>query len=149
MGITFRGTVLQAEGKMATGLQVPAEIVVALGGGKKPPVAVSVAGYRYRTTIAPYGDVFMFPLSAERRQAAGVKAGDEVEVTLELDTAPRTVDLPDDLAAALAAQPGTREAFDALATSARNELVRQVASARAQATRERRIAAIVAKLAGG
>ena len=72
----------------------------------------------------------------------------EVEVTLELDTEPRTVDVPDDLAAALAAKPGAREAFDKLAPSARKEHVRQVETAKAQETRERRIAKIVAGLGG-
>jgi uncharacterized protein YdeI (YjbR/CyaY-like superfamily) len=71
-----------------------------------------------------------------------------VEVTLELDTQPRTVAIPDDLAAALAAKPGARAAFDALAPSQRKEQVRQVETAKAQATRERRIAGIVEKLGG-
>ena len=71
-------------------------------------------GYTYRSTVAAYGDVFMLPLSAAHRAAAGVKAGDAVEVTIELDTAPRTVEAPADLAAALAAQPGAAAAFDAL-----------------------------------
>jgi uncharacterized protein YdeI (YjbR/CyaY-like superfamily) len=89
----------------------------------------------------------MLPLAKEHRDAAGVKAGDRVEVTLELDSAPRTVDVPDDLAAALAAQPGARTAFDDLAYSVRKEHVRQVETAKAQETRERRIAKIVAGLA--
>jgi uncharacterized protein YdeI (YjbR/CyaY-like superfamily) len=90
----------------------------------------------------------MLPLSAEHREAAGVEAGDEVEVTIELDVEPRTVEVPEDLAAALAEKPGARERFDALAYSARKEHVRQVESAKAQETRERRIAGIVAKLSG-
>ena len=90
----------------------------------------------------------MLPLAAEHRTAAGVKAGDLVEITLELDVAPRTVDVPDDLAAALAAQPGVPEAFAALSYTMRKEYVRQVESAKAPATRERRIAAIIARLGG-
>jgi uncharacterized protein YdeI (YjbR/CyaY-like superfamily) len=85
-------------------------------------------------------------LSQERRAAAGVEAGDVVKVTLELDTAPRTVEVPADLAAALAAKPGARAAFDALSYTARKEHVRQVESAKAQDTRERRIAKFVASL---
>ncbi len=88
------------------------------------------------------------PLSAENRGAAGVKAGDKVEITLELDTEPRTVAVPEDLAAALSKERGARERFDALSYSARKEYVRQVESAKAQETRERRIAGIVAKLGG-
>ena len=86
-------------------------------------------------------------LAAEHRNAARVTAGDTVDVTLELDTEPRTVEVPADLAAALAAQPGAAEAFAALAPSKRKEFVRQVNEAKAAETRERRIAGIVAKVA--
>lgn len=146
MQVTFTTTVTQEEGMNATGLPVPADAVAALGTKKRPPVKVSLAGYTYRSTVAAYGDVFMLPLAAEHRNAAGLKAGDRVEVTLELDEEPRTVDVPDDLAEALAAQPGTRAKFDALAYSARKEHVRQVETAKAEDTRTRRIAKIVASL---
>lgn len=143
---TFRTTLL-LEGKTATGIKVPAELVASLGSHKRPPVRVTIGSYTYRSTVAAYGDVFMLPVSAENREAAGIKAGDEIEVTIELDTEPRTVEVPNDLAAALAEKPGTREAFDALSYTMRKEYVRQVETAKAQATRERRIAGIVAKLA--
>ena len=146
MSATFTTPVLKDQEKSATGLQVPAEVITALGKGKKPPVKVSLNGYTYRTTVAMMGGVFMIPLSAEHREAAGVKAGNEVEVTLELDTEPRTVAIPDDLAAALAQTPGATSAFDELSFSVRKEYVRQVESAKAQETRERRIVGIVAKV---
>lgn len=146
VAVTFKTTIFQAEGKNATGIRVPAESVAALGSGKRPKVSISLNGYSYRSTVAPYGDVFLLPLSAEHRSAAGLAAGDEVEVTLELDTAPRTVAVPDDLQAALTAQPGATEAFEALAFSARKEYARQVESAKASETRQRRIAAILSKL---
>lgn len=145
MKVTFTTTLLQAEGMNATGIQVPAETVAALGKGKRPPVKVTVNGFTYRSTVAAYGDVFMLPLSQERRAAAGVQAGDRIEVTLELDTEPRTVDVPDDLAAALEAN-GIRAAFEALAPSRKKEFVRQVESAKAEETRVRRIDRIVATL---
>ena len=141
----FVTAVQQAEGMNATGVQVPPEVVAALGSGKRPKVKVSLNGYTYRSTVAAYGDVFMLPLSQEHRAAAGVRAGDVVEVTLELDTEPRTVDVPDVLAAALA-ENGIREAFDGLSYTTRKEHVRQVESARAEETRQRRIAKIVAAL---
>ena len=94
-------SVVQLEGKTATGFRVPPEVVAALGTGKRPPVRVTIGGHTYRSTVAAYGDVFMLPLSAENRMAAGVAAGDEIEVELELDTAPREVTVPADLAAAL------------------------------------------------
>ncbi len=146
MTVTFTTTVQQAEGVNATGLPIPAAVVAALGSHKRPPVVVTINGYAYRSTIAAYGAVFMLPLSAEHRNAAGVTAGDTVEVTLELDSEPRTVEIPADLAAALAAQPGAVAAFDALAFSKRKEFVRQVNEAKTQETRERRIAGVIAKV---
>lgn len=146
MKTTFMTTVQKDDNVNATGLPVPAEAVAALGKGKKPPVKVTIGGHTYRSTVAAYGDVYMLPLSAENRTAAGVNAGDQVEVTLELDLEPRTVAVPDDLAAALAAKPGAAEAFAALSYSARKEFVRQVESAKAEETRTRRIASIVAKV---
>ena len=149
MKATFTTPVLKDDKVNATGLRVPAEAVAALGKGKKPPVKVSLNGYTYRSTVAAYGDVFMLPLSAENREAAGVKAGDQVEVALELDLEPRTVEVPADLAAALAEKPGATAAFDALSYTMRKEYVRQVESAKAIETRDRRIAGIVAKLSKG
>ena len=78
-------TTLQLEGKTATGFQVPADVVEAMGKGKRPPVTVTINGYTYRSTVAAFGEVFMLPLAAEHRVAAGVAAGDEIEVDLELD----------------------------------------------------------------
>jgi hypothetical protein len=147
MKTTFTTTIFQAEGMNATGIRVPPEAIAALGTKKRPPVKVTIAGYTYRSTVAVYGDAYLLPLSQERREAAGVQAGDEVEITLELDTEPRTVEVPEDLAAALAEKPGTTAAFDASSPSARKEYVRQVESAKTQETRERRISKIVAKLA--
>jgi hypothetical protein len=146
---TFTTTVLKDAEVNATGLPVPPEIVAALGAGKKPRVKVSIGGYTYRTSVATVSGTFMLSLSAENREAAGVKAGDQVEVTLEVDTEPRTVEIPADLAAALAEKPGATAAFDALAYSARKEFVRQVNEAKALETRNRRIAGIVAKLGSG
>jgi uncharacterized protein YdeI (YjbR/CyaY-like superfamily) len=87
----------------------------------------------------------MLPLSQEHREAAGVRAGDEVEVTLEIDAEPRTVEVPEVLAAALA-ENNVHLAFDALSYTMRKEYVRQVTTAKAEETRQRRIAKIVAKL---
>ena len=93
--------VLKAEGMNATGLPVPAVVVEKLGAGKRPKVTVTLKGYTYRSTVAVYGGEFILPLAAVHRQAAGVKAGQPVQVTVELDMAPREVELPKDLAAAL------------------------------------------------
>jgi hypothetical protein len=117
-----------------------------MGAGKKPAVKVTLNGYTYRITVAVLGGMHMLSLSSENREAAGVKAGDIVEVKLELDTDPRTVAVPGDLTAALSEVRGAAEAFAALSFSMRKEYVRQVESAKVQETRNRRIAGIVTKL---
>lgn len=142
---TFR-TTLQLHGKTATGIEIPPEIIASLGTSKKPAVLVTLNGYTYRNTVAVMGGKFMVGVSAEHREAAGVKAGDTLDITLELDTAPRNVELPNDLAAALAAVAGARAAFDASSPSKRKEFVRQVEDAKTEETRTRRIATVVSKV---
>jgi hypothetical protein len=144
----FRTTILQAR-KTATGIEVPPDIVEALGSGKKPPVRVTINGYTYRSTVAVMGGVFMISVSAENRQAAGVAAGDEVEVDLELDTEPRVVTVPADLAGALDANPPARQKFDRLSYSHQLQHVLAVEGAKAAETRQRRISKTVADLSGG
>lgn len=146
MKTTFSTTILLDDKVNATGIRVPPENIAELGKGKKPPVKVTLNGFTYATTVAAFGDVYMIPLSKERREAAGVQAGDTIEVTLELDAEPRTVTIPEDLAEALDARPSARAAFDALNYSTRKEHVRQVESAKASDTRARRVAKIVAGL---
>jgi len=137
---TYR-TVLAQTGNNV-GIVVPEDVVLALGAGKRPPVVVTLNGYTYRSTVAPMGGRYLVSVSAAVRTEAGVAGGEEHEVTLELDDQPRTVEVPDDLAAALA-DAGVRAAFDAAAPSRRKEWVRGVAEAKAEATRARRVAAVV------
>lgn len=143
---TFIATLIKDDKVNATGISIPPDVVAALGKGKKPAVKVTLNGFTYRSTVSASGDVFMLPVSAEHREAAGLKAGDQVQVTLELDLEPRTVEIPPDLATALEESGGARAAFDALAFSKRKEFVRQVQDAKTQETRQRRIAGIVAKM---
>lgn len=130
-----------------TGIEVPAQNMAELGSKKTPTVRVSLSGYTYSSTVAVLSGRFMIPLSAAHRQASGLKAGDPVEVTLELDSEPRTVEVPPDLRAALS-QAGLNERFDGLAFSKRKEFVRQVEEAKTQETRERRIAKVVTQVGG-
>jgi hypothetical protein len=146
MGITFSTTIMQGESKNTTGISVPAEVMASLGGSKKPSVKVCLNGYTYNSTIAVMGGKFLIPLSQAHRESSGLSGGDQVEVTLELDLEPRTIEVPDDLKAALSVQKGAIEAFEALAFSKRKELVRQVNDAKTQETRDRRISGIVANL---
>jgi hypothetical protein len=133
----FRTTV-ELGGKTATGMQVPDEVVEGLGAGKRPAVSITVGGHTYRTTVATMGGRFLVPLSADNRAAAGVAAGDEVDVEIALDTAPRDVPLPDDLRAAL--DDDAVRFFDGLAPSHRKEWVRWVEDAKKPETRAVRIA---------
>jgi hypothetical protein len=115
----FQATV-ELGGKTATGIRVPEEVVTGLGSHRRPPVRVTVGAHTYRTTVAPMGGAYFVPLSAENRNLAGVAAGDQVDVDIELDTAPREVTVPAELAAALEREPGARQAFDALSYSKRS-----------------------------
>jgi TRAP-type C4-dicarboxylate transport system substrate-binding protein len=126
---------------------VPEEIVQKLGTNKRPLVRVTINQYTYRSAVAMMGGQFMISLSAENRQAAGVHAGEAVTIALELDLEPRTVDLPQDLKAALI-KVDALKAFEQAAPSMQKEYVRQVEEAKTQETRDRRITKIVEKLAG-
>ncbi|WP_139416122.1 YdeI/OmpD-associated family protein [Agromyces laixinhei] len=128
-----------------TGIEVPPEVIEALGAGKRPPVVVIVNGYEYRSTVAVMGGRFMISFSSDKRAASGIRGGDPIVVDLDLDTAPRTVEVPADLAAALEAS-GARAAFDALSPSARKAHVTAVEGAKAAETRQRRVDGIAAKL---
>jgi len=135
--------------KNTTGIEVPPEVVEALGAGKRPPVTVTLNGYTYRSSIASMGGKFMISLSAENREKAGVAGGDELDVDIELDTAPREVEVPQDFAAALDAEPAARATFDKLSYSNKSWHVLQVQGAKTDETRQRRIAKSVATLATG
>ncbi|MDQ3654345.1 MAG: YdeI/OmpD-associated family protein [Chloroflexota bacterium] len=135
----FRTRLLQS-GKTATGVEVPAEIVEALGAGKKPSVHVTINGFSYRSSVASMGGTFMLPVSAERREAAGIAAGDEVAVELELNISPREVDVPPDFAAALDLDHDARTFFDGLSYSNRLRHVLAIEGAKTPETRQRRIA---------
>ncbi|HYN98570.1 MAG TPA: YdeI/OmpD-associated family protein [Actinomycetota bacterium] len=132
-------TTLELGGKTATGFVVPPEVVEALGKGKKPPVRVTINGYTYRNTVAVMGGVYMLGVSAEHREGAGVKAGDEIEVDLELDTAPRELDIPADLTQALEREPEAKAYFDTLSYSNKRRHVLAIEGAKAAETRQRRI----------
>ena len=144
----FRTRILQT-GKTAAGIEVPEEVVQALGSGRRPPVTVTINGHTYRNTVAVMGGVSMIGVSAENRAAAGVAGGEEVDVDIELDTAPRDVTVPPDLAAALDREPAARRTFDALSYSNKSWHVLQVEGAKSSETRERRIAKSVEALKAG
>jgi Bacteriocin-protection, YdeI or OmpD-Associated/Domain of unknown function (DUF1905) len=114
--------------------------VAAVGeGAKRFPVLATVNGYSWRTTVTRMGGEFMLGLNREVRGGAGVEAGDDVEVTLELDAAPREVDVPEPLSRALESDPQAAKAFESLSFTHRKEYARWIQEAKREETRDRRI----------
>jgi hypothetical protein len=146
--LRFHTTILQGD-KTATGIRVPDEIVEALRAGKRPAVTITIKGYTYRSSIAVLGGAYMVGVNADNRAAAGVAGGDEVDVDIELDTAPREVILPPDFATALDAEPAARRTFEGLSYSNKSWHVLSINGAKAEETRRRRIAKSVEALMAG
>jgi hypothetical protein len=144
----FRTTILQGD-KTATGIRVPAEVVETLGAGKRPKVRVTIHDFTYRSSVAIVDGTFMIGVSAENRAGAGIAGGDEVDVDVELDTAPREVTVPDDLAAALEAEPSARRTFESLSYSNKSWHTLQIEGAKTDETRQRRIARSIEALREG
>lgn len=144
----FRAKV-ELGGKSATGIPVPQDVVAAMGSGKRPAVQIIVGGHSYRTTVASMGGRYFVPLSKENREAAGVAAGDQVEVDIEPDAEPRKVIVPADLADALAGDASAKAFFDRLSYTHRKEWVRWVEEAKKAETRATRIAKTVESLHAG
>lgn len=144
---TFRTKLLSAGNNV--GIQVPEDIVLSFGVGKRVPVVVTIdGGYRYRNTISSMGGRYLISFNAETRAATGRAGGDEVEVTLEHDTAPRTVEMPEALATALAGDPAAAAAWQKLAPSHQKEHARAIAEAKGDDTRARRVAKAIEALRG-
>jgi hypothetical protein len=148
MSVRFR-TTIQQSGKTAMGFEVPPSAVEALGAGKRPPVTVTINGYTYRNTVAVMGGAFMIGVSAEHRGPARVVAGEEVDVELALDTAPRAVSVPPELAAALEADPAAKETFDTLSYSNKSWHALQITGTNNPETRARRVEKSIAALREG
>jgi hypothetical protein len=140
---------IQGAGKTAAGMEIPPEIVEALGAGRKPPVRLTIGDFTYRSTIATVNGVFMVGISNDNRIKAGVAAGDTVDLEIELDTEPREVIVPPDFRTALDAEPAAARFFDGLSYSNRQRHVLGVETAKSPETRQRRIEKSVATLREG
>jgi hypothetical protein len=137
--VKFRA-LIEGAGKTAAGIAVPPEVVASLGKTKRPPVRVTINGHTYRSTVAVLGGRFMVGVSNEVRARAGVAPGEEVEIEMELDTAPREVAVPAELALELARDVAANRAFEALSYSRKRLIVDPIANAKTAATRERNLA---------
>ncbi len=140
---TFRATIIQT-GRTACGIQVPEAVVEGLGGSKRPAVVVTLDHYTYRSTVAPMGGEWWVGVNSDHREASGLKAGDEVQVTLELDTAPRDLAVPPELAVALDADPTAKAFFDGLSYSNRRVFTLSVEGTNNPETRARRVGKTIA-----
>jgi hypothetical protein len=137
---------IEGAGKTAAGIEVPAEVVTALGSSKRPAVRVTINGHTYRSTVAVLGGRFMMGVSAEVRAAARVAAGESVDVEMELDTAPREVAVPPALTKELAGDVVARQRFEALSYSKKRLLVDPIANAKTDETRKRNLARAMTQL---
>jgi Bacteriocin-protection, YdeI or OmpD-Associated/Domain of unknown function (DUF1905) len=144
----FHATI-RLDGKTVTGIEVPADVLAALGPGKRPPVQVTINGHNYPSTVGTMGGRSLIPVSAEVRAKAGVAAGDEVEVEIVPDTQPRSVAVPADLAAALGEAPAAGKAFDGLSYSNQRRYVLAIEQAKTTQTRLRRISNAISELSAG
>jgi hypothetical protein len=127
-------------------LELPPELVAALGRGKKPPIRLTLKGYTYRTTVAVYGGQYLVPVRREVREAAGIVFDEPIEVTVELDIDERTVDVPPELLSAFEVEPKLHAVFDGLSFTARKELVESITQAKRDETRRRRLAQALEQL---
>ena len=145
--ISFATTILQLGNN--TGINVPDEVVEKLGAGKKPPVIVTVNDYTYRNTIAVMGGKFMIGVSADIRSKTGIKGGDKVKVTLELDTKPREVDVPADFQQLLNENPKAKQFFETLSYSNKQRYVLPIGQAKTEETKQRRMEKAIIDLSEG
>ena len=139
----FTTTILGSGNK--AGIEVPDDVVSALGAGKRPPVVVTINGKSYRSSVAVMGGQNLIGVSSANRAFTGVASGDTVEVDVELDTQPRIVEVPEDLAA----EPEAQAFYATLNYSAQRRYVEPLADAKTAETRSRRIAKVVADLKAG
>jgi hypothetical protein len=149
MGSIEFTTTLEPRGPAAAIILDEAQVAAVGEGAKRFPVLATVNGYSWRTTVVRMRGEFLLGLSKAVREAAGVKAGDTVQAAVELDTAPREVDVPAALAAALASDPSARAAYDALAFTHRKEYARWIEEAKREETRRRRVSQALEMLREG
>jgi len=140
---------LHEAGRGGSAFDVPHAAAAALSDEKRPTVTVTIGGHTYRTRIAVYGGQPMVGMSKANRVAAGIDIGDRFDVSVALDEEPRVVEVPDDLAAALADDAVAAAAFDRLAYTHRREYVIWITDARKPETRARRVQGTLDKLRDG
>lgn len=147
MSVTYSTTIWQTGNN--TGIPVPDHVLDELGAGRRPRVVADIDGYVMSASVGSMGGQALLAFSKARREASGFARGREVTVTIRLDDGPEHLEIPGDLAEALAGSPNARTFFDSLASSYRKNFVTQITSAKQAETRERRIATTIQKLEAG
>ena len=147
MSVTYRTTIQQTGNN--TGIPVPDHVLDELGAGRRPRVVADVDGYVMAASVGSMGGRALLSFSKHHREASGFAGGREVTVVIRLADGPEHLEIPADLAEALAASPDAQAFFDDLAPSYRKNFVTQITSAKQSATRERRIASTIEKLEAG
>ena len=132
-----------------TGIEVPKELIERLGAGQRPPVLVNVNGFEFRTTVGVMSGKHLVGVTAATRKATGLAGGDAIHVVLTLATAPREASVPDDFAAAMAANPPTADFFAGLSNSLQRFHIDNVNGAKTDETRQRRIEKAIALFLAG
>ena len=145
--LKFSTTLLQA-GKTATGIKIPEEMIEKLGGGKKPLVKVTINNFTYRSAVAVMGGAYMVGVNAENREGANVKGGDKINVTIELDTEERIVEVPAEFQKQLSKNAAAKKMFDTLSYSKKKALIIPIANAKTDETRNRNIEKALSALTG-
>ncbi|HEY0831140.1 MAG TPA: YdeI/OmpD-associated family protein [Candidatus Dormibacteraeota bacterium] len=132
-----------------TYVAVPEDVAGVLGLKGRPKIRAVIAGHPYRGSLMPMGDgTFVLGVLKAIQQAEGLKRGDTITVELEIDTAPRVIEPPADLARALARDKGAKAAWEKLSYTNQREVARSLDDAKRPETRERRLAAALNKLRG-
>jgi len=122
-----------------TGIEVPQAAVEKLGGGLRPLVVIQINGYSYRGAVGKMNEMFLISLSAEHRNKAGVKGGEQHEITITLDREPRTIDIPAVLKKVFDKHKAAFERFNKLPPSKQKAAVNSIIEAKSEETRDRRI----------
>jgi hypothetical protein len=140
---------LELHGKTATGIEVPEKVIVGLNAGKRVPVKVTINGFTFATTVAPYNGKYLIPVSADIRANANVSAGDSLTVTIEVDATERKIAVPDDLTAAFKKDAAAKKFFATLSLSNQRGYVDWIEQAKKPETRTARVEKAIELLAEG
>ena len=142
---TFETVLEKHEAMDATGITIPFDVEKTFG-AKRVPVKVTINGATHLSTIVKMGGKYVVGVPKVFRAAANVNAGDTISVTLEKDTAKRTVEVPKDLAEAIA-KADVSDVWEKLSYTFQKEYANAVTEAKREETKTKRIEKTIEQLA--